>query len=196
MNKIIKFLFYSLFIVVIIGIELSNINNDDSGKNTYLAASTLSSTTNASGVSSVLNNIYGSLNNIFTYETNKFNCSSSGCSTSSYNNIGLLSKKDYDLVGGADSYLKILDSYFILDDGSVKVLNSDNTVTNGSTSKVRPVIYLQTNTKVTGKGTVEQPYVFEGVSNLSDYILFSNENVDTTCTSITCALDELYNLFN
>ena len=45
---------------------------------------------------------------------NKFNCTTSGCTDSNYNNIGLLTTYEYNLVGGLNSYLANQNSFFSL----------------------------------------------------------------------------------
>ena len=67
----------------------------------------LNSTTTLSNIQESLNTIYNSLEKKedYIYNTNKFNCTTSGCTDSNYNNIGLLTTYEYNLVGRLNSYL-------------------------------------------------------------------------------------------
>ena len=109
--------------------------------------------------------------------TNKFNCNTNGCSETSYNDLGLLTRYEYDLIGGDNSYLNNYSDYYILNNGSVENLK-DNTSTN---SNLRPVVYIKTETKVTGSGTIEDPYRFSRGQdiNLLAYTL-DGETTDKT----------------
>ena len=109
--------------------------------------------------------------------TNKFNCNTNGCSETTYNDLGLLTRYEYDLIGGDNSYLNNYSDYYILNNGSVENLK-DNTSTN---SNLRPVVYIKTETKVTGSGTIEEPYRFSRGQdiNLLAYTL-DGETTDKT----------------
>ena len=62
------------------------------------------STTSVSEIQTSLTSFYNTLTqtdkNI--YKTNKFNCSGSGCSTSTYENIGLITTYEYNKIGGVN----------------------------------------------------------------------------------------------
>lgn len=101
-----------------------------------------------------LDSFYSSLDdpNKNLLETNKFNCSKYGCVGSSLYNIGFLSDYEYENIGGDRSYLFNYSDYFIMSNGSIKTLN-------GKTSGgVRPVVYLNNEVKITGSGTINDPY--------------------------------------
>ena len=87
------------------------------------------------------------------YTTNKFNCNTTGCSTSNFNNIGILSLYEYNKVGGDDSYLYNMNTFFVLNGTNVEVLNGS-----GDNSYVRPSVHLVPDTKVTGSGTYDDPW--------------------------------------
>ncbi len=101
--------------------------------------------------------------------TKKFNCSNTGCVDSNYSKIGLISTSEYNNIGGADSYLEPVESYFGLDNSSIKNITKDGIVgTDDSTSSgLRPSVYLQTDVKVTGSGTIDDPYIVSPRSDIN-----------------------------
>ena len=120
------------------------------------------STTTQGNISSSLASFYNTLEKQEDYvlETNKFNCTSTTCTTSSYSNIGLLSTSEYNMLGGVNSYLASNESYFALDNSTIKNITSSGIAdtTTSTTSGLRTVIYLQNDVKVTGSGTASDPY--------------------------------------
>ena len=120
------------------------------------------STTTESNISSSLTSFYNTLEKQEDYvlETNKFNCTNTTCTTSSYSNIGLLSTSEYNMLGGVNSYLASSESYFGLDNTTIKNITSSGITdtTTSTTSGLRPTIYLQSDVKVTGSGTSSDPY--------------------------------------
>ena len=126
------------------------------------AVSNQASTTTQGNISSSLTSFYNTLEKQEDYvlETNKFNCTNTTCTTSSYSNIGLLSTSEYNMLGGVNSYLASNESYFALDSTTVKNITSSGITdtTTSTTSGLRTVIYLQNDVKVTGSGTASDPY--------------------------------------
>ena len=126
------------------------------------AVSNQTSTTTESNISSSLTSFYNTLEKQedFILETNKFNCTNTTCTTSSYSNIGLLSTSEYNMLGGVNSYLASSESYFGLDNTTIKNITSSGITdtTTSTTSGLRPAIYLQSDVKVTGSGTGSDPY--------------------------------------
>ena len=120
------------------------------------------STTTESNISSSLTSFYNTLDKQEDYvlETNKFNCTNTTCTTSNYSNIGLLSTSEYNMLGGVNSYLASNESYFALDNSTIKNITSSGITetTTSTTSKLRAAIYLQNDVKVTGSGTSSDPY--------------------------------------
>ena len=120
------------------------------------------STTTESNISSSLTSFYNTLEKQedFILETNKFNCTNTTCTTSSYSNIGLLSTSEYNMLGGVNSYLASSESYFGLDNTTIKNITSSGITdtTTSTTSGLRPAIYLQSDVKVTGSRTGSDPY--------------------------------------
>mgnify|MGYP004469861333 CR=1 FL=1 len=120
------------------------------------------STTTESNISSSLTSFYNTLEKQEDYvlETNKFNCTNTTCTTSNYSNIGLLSTSEYNMLGGVNSYLASNESYFGLDNTTIKNITSSGITdtTTSTTSGLRPTIYLQSDVKVTGSGTSSDPY--------------------------------------
>ena len=120
------------------------------------------STTTQGNISSSLTSFYNTLEKQEDYvlETNKFNCTDTTCTTSSYSNIGLLSTSEYNMLGGVNSYLASNESYFALDNSTIKNITSSGITdtTPSTTSGLRPAIYLQSDVKVTGSGTISDPY--------------------------------------
>ena len=88
----------------------------------------------------------------YVYNTNKFNCDTK-CNTSSFTNIGILNKYEYDVIDGDNSYLKEYVPFYILNNGEIENLYSTET-----SSNLRGNIYFQTDVKVTGSGTKTDPY--------------------------------------
>ena len=120
------------------------------------------STTVQSNITSSLTSFYNTLEKQEDYvlETNKFNCTNTTCTTSSYSNIGLLSTSEYNMLGGVNSYLASNESYFGLDSTTIKNITSSGIIdtTTSTTSGLRAAIYLQNDVKVTGSGTASDPY--------------------------------------
>ena len=120
------------------------------------------STTTQGNISSSLTSFYNTLEKQEDYvlETNKFNCTNTTCTTSSYSNIGLLSTSEYNMLGGANSYLASNESYFALDNSTIKNITSSGITdtTTSTTSGLRGALYLQSDVKVTGSGTISDPY--------------------------------------
>ena len=120
------------------------------------------STTTESNITSSLTSFYNTLEKQEDYvlETNKFNCTNTTCTTSSYSNIGLLSTSEYNMLGGVNSYLASNESYFGLDNTTIKNITSSGITdtTTSTTSGLRPAVYLQNDVKVTGSGTSSDPY--------------------------------------
>ena len=167
-----KILMLLMIIPVLFLISSKNItvNSKD-----YLRRNLVDQTTK-SGISSALESIKSSLSGVPLYNTNKFNCTVSGsnvsCSTSSYQKVGLFSYPEYTLIGGKDSYLYTNNPYFVLNNGSVSNLMSNDLATN-DTSGLRPAVYLSS-TSTKGSGTKNNPYV------LTDTICFVSPGA-TTC---------------
>ena len=126
------------------------------------AVSNQASTTTESNISSSLTSFYNTLEKQEDYvlETNKFNCTNTTCTTSNYSNIGLLSTSEYNMLGGVNSYLASNESYFGLDNTTIKNITSSGITdtTTSTTSGLRPAVYLQNDVKVTGSGTSSDPY--------------------------------------
>ena len=126
------------------------------------AVSNQASTTTQGNISSSLTSFYNTLEKQEDYvlETNKFNCTNTTCTTSNYSNIGLLSTSEYNMLGGVNSYLASSESYFGLDNTTIKNITSSGITdtTTSTTSGLRPAIYLQNDVKVTGSGTTSDPY--------------------------------------
>ena len=120
------------------------------------------STTTQGNISSSLTSFYNTLEKQEDYvlETNKFNCTNTTCTTSSYSNIGLLSTSEYNMLGGVNSYLASNESYFGLDNTTIKNITSSGITdtTTSTTSGLRATVYLQNDVKVTGSGTASDPY--------------------------------------
>ena len=120
------------------------------------------STTTQGNISSSLTSFYNTLEKQEDYvlETNKFNCTNTTCTTSNYSNIGLLSTSEYNMLGGVNSYLASNESYFGLDNTTIKNITSSGITdtTTSTTSGLRPAVYLQNDVKVTGSGTSSDPY--------------------------------------
>ena len=126
------------------------------------AVSNQTGATVQSNITSSLTSFYNTLEKQedFILETNKFNCTNTTCTTSSYSNIGILSTSEYNMLGGVNSYLASNESYFGLDSTTIKNITSSGIIdtTTSTTSGLRPTIYLQSDVKVTGSGTSSDPY--------------------------------------
>ena len=141
--KKIRYIFVIFFVLLInINIEAKMVNS-----------------TSESSLSSDLNIFYNSLNNSNEriLSTNRFNCSSTGCTSSTFNNLGLLSSYEYEKLGGNKSYLYKVKPYYILDGTTIENLNGYDRA-----SGLRPAGYLTHNTEVTGNGTQNDPWVIKG----------------------------------
>ena len=144
--------------------------------------STKTSTTTTSSLSTDLTAFYNNLTDKDTYifNTNKFNCTSSGCVSNIYTNIGLLTEYEYNQIGGLNSYLSSINPFFIQGSSSVVEATSSGIKTNTS-SNLRPVIYINSDVQVTGSGTASDPYILSSGSdvNLLAYTL-GGENTTLT----------------
>ena len=115
--------------------------------------------TSTTNISTELTTFYNTLTKKSDYvlETNKFSCTGINCTTSTYSNIGLLSASEYSYIGGINSYLND-NNYYVIDNSSIKNITNGNITEASTTSNLRPVIYLQSDVKVKGSGTITNPY--------------------------------------
>ena len=115
--------------------------------------------TSTTNISTELTTFYNTLTKKSDYvlETNKFSCTGLNCTTSTYSNIGLLSASEYSYIGGINSYLNE-NNYYVMDGTTIKNITSGNITEASTTSNLRPVIYLQSDVKVKGSGTITNPY--------------------------------------
>ena len=115
--------------------------------------------TSTTNISTELTTFYNTLTKKSDYvlETNKFSCTGLNCTTSTYSNIGLLSASEYSYIGGINSYLNE-SNYYVMDGTTIKNITSGNITEASTTSNLRPVIYLQSDVKVKGSGTITNPY--------------------------------------
>ena len=104
---------------------------------------------------------------VLVQETNKFNCFTSTCIESTYNNIGLLTDYEYNQIGGVNSYLATTENYYINSSNEIKEVTSSGITDSSSTSGLKPTIYLQTGVQVTGSGTVSDPYIISPASDIN-----------------------------
>ena len=115
--------------------------------------------TSTTNISTELTTFYNTLTKKSDYvlETNKFSCTGLNCTTSTYSNIGLLNTSEYSYIGGINSYLNE-SNYYVMDGTTIKNITSGNITEASTTSNLRPVIYLQSDVKVKGSGTITNPY--------------------------------------
>ena len=145
--------------------------NDDNTKNiwrilgTYTGIGTKivsnqTSTTTKDTLSTDLNSFYDTLEKQDSYilNTDKFNCTNTTCTSSLYSKVGLISTSEYEMLGGINSYLASSESYFTLDNGTVKNITSSGIEETSTSSGLRPSVYLQDYVTVTGSGTVSDPF--------------------------------------
>ena len=118
------------------------------------------STTTKSTLSTDLTSFYNTLEKPDNYilATDKFACTNTSCTSSSYSKVGLISTSEYEMLGGINSYLASSESYFALDNGIVKNITSGGIEETSTTSGLRPAVYLQDYVTVTGSGTVSDPF--------------------------------------
>ena len=118
------------------------------------------STTTKDTLSTDLNSFYNTLEKQDTYilDTDKFNCTNTSCTSSNYSKVGLISTGEYEMLGGINSYLASSESYFALDNGTIKNITSGGIEETSTSSGLRPAVYLQDYVTVTGSGTVSDPF--------------------------------------
>ena len=123
--------------------------------------------TSTTNISTELTTFYNTLTKKSDYvlETDKFSCTGINCTTSTYSNIGLLSTSEYSYIGGINSYLNESD-YYVIDGTTIKNITSGNITEASTTSNLRPVIYLQSDVKVKGSGTITNPYKLTKTSDI------------------------------
>lgn len=151
--------------------------------------------TSTANISTELTTFYNTLTKKSDYvlETNKFSCTGLNCTTSTYSNIGLLSASEYSYIGGINSYLND-NNYYVIDGTSVKNITNGNITEAESTSNLRPVIYLQSDVKVKGAGTITNPYklsekgdvVFASATLNGTSISFPKESDPYIPKTVTC----------
>ena len=133
------------------------------------------SSTSTSTLTTDLTSFYNTLEDkeVLVQQTNKFNCFTSTCVESTYNNIGLLTDYEYNQIGGVNSYLATTEKYYINTSNGIKEVTSSGITNPSSTSGLKPTIYLQTGVQVTGSGTASDPYIISPASdiNLVSYTL-------------------------
>ena len=132
--------------------------------------SNIKGTTTLENIKPSLTSIYSTLENIEDYivNTNKFNCKETGCEETDYNNIGLISTYEYNLIGGINSYLASIENFYTINENKI-----DNITPGGieetnelTTSGIRPSIYLRNDINVTGSGTSSDPYRIYSVGKI------------------------------
>ena len=118
------------------------------------------STTTKSTLSTDLTSFYNTLEKPDNYilSTDKFACTNTSCTSSSYSKVGLISTSEYEMLGGINSYLASSESYFALDNETIKNIASGGIEETSTTSGLRPAVYLQDYVTVTGSGTVSDPF--------------------------------------
>ena len=131
--------------------------------------------TSTSTLTTDLTSFYNTLEDkeVLVQQTNKFNCFTSTCAESTYNNIGLLTDYEYNQIGGVNSYLATTEKYYINSSSGIKEVTSSGITNPSNTSGLKPTIYLQTGVQVTGSGTASDPYIISPASdiNLVSYTL-------------------------
>ncbi len=97
-----------LLLLLLTGTKKIVINSKEYSKTVY------NDKTTKTDVSSALTS-FGNTLNIDLFNTNKFNCTVTNnkvsCASSSYQKVGLFSYPEYNLIGGASSYLYNPNSY-------------------------------------------------------------------------------------
>ena len=151
--------------------------------------------TSTTNISTELTTFYNTLTkkNDYVLETNKFSCTGLNCTTSTYSNIGLLSASEYSYIGGINSYLNE-NNYYVMDGTTIKNITSGNITEASTTSNLRPVIYLQSDVKVKGSGTITNPYklsekgdvVFASATLNGTSISFPKESDPYIPKTVTC----------
>ena len=151
--------------------------------------------TSTTNISTELTTFYNTLTKKSDYvlETNKFSCTGLNCTTSTYSNIGLLNTSEYSYIGGINSYLNE-NNYYVIDNSLVKNITSGNITEASTTSNLRPVIYLQSDVKVKGSGTITNPYklsekgdvVFASATLNGTSISFPKESDPYIPKTVTC----------
>ena len=151
--------------------------------------------TSTTNISTELTTFYNTLTKKSDYvlETDKFSCTGINCTTSNYSNIGLLNTSEYSYIGGINSYLNEND-YYVIDGTTVKNITSGNITEASTTSNLRPVIYLQSDVKVKGSGTITNPYklsekgdvVFASATLNGTSISFPKESDPYIPKTVTC----------
>ena len=151
--------------------------------------------TNTTNISTELTTFYNTLTkkNDYVLETNKFSCTGLNCTTSTYSNIGLLNTSEYSYIGGINSYLNE-NNYYVMDGTTIKNITSGNITEASTTSNLRPVIYLQSDVKVKGSGTITNPYklsekgdvVFASATLNGTSISFPKESDPYIPKTVTC----------
>ena len=151
--------------------------------------------TSTTNISTELTTFYNTLTKKSDYvlETNKFSCTGLNCTTSTYSNIGLLNTSEYSYIGGINSYLNE-NNYYVIDGTTIKNITSGNITEASTTSNLRPVIYLQSDVKVKGSGTITNPYklsekgdvVFASATLNGTSISFPKESDPYIPKTVTC----------
>ena len=151
--------------------------------------------TSTTNISTELTTFYNTLTKKSDYvlETNKFSCTGLNCTTSTYSNIGLLNTSEYSYIGGINSYLNE-NNYYVMDGTTIKNIISGNITEASTTSNLRPVIYLQSDVKVKGSGTITNPYklsekgdvVFASATLNGTSISFPKESDPYIPKTVTC----------
>ena len=151
--------------------------------------------TSTTNISTELTTFYNTLTKKSDYvlETNKFSCTGLNCTTSTYSNIGLLNTSEYSYIGGINSYLNE-NNYYVIDNSSIKNITNGNITEASTTSNLRPVIYLQSDVKVKGSGTITNPYklsekgdvVFASATLNGTSISFPKESDPYIPKTVTC----------
>ncbi len=163
--KKILYLLMILPVLFLISSKNITINSKD-----YLR-SNLVELSSKTGIAQSLNIFKHDLEDVSLYDTNKFDCTTSGtnvtCSSSSYQKVGIFSYPEYTLIGGNDSYLYLNSSYYVLNNSNVRNLSPEG-LNDDEPSRIRAVVYLDA-TIVKGSGTAQDPY------RISEQVCFESE---------------------
>lgn len=96
---------------------------------------------------------------LYILDTNKFMCSSSGCTSSIFEKAGIISTYEYKNIGGNSSYLVSREPFVTLNNTGYDLATSTEIINNEGNGALKPNMYLKEDVKVRGSGTKRDPWI-------------------------------------
>ena len=111
---------------------------------------------------------------LYILDTDKFMCSSSGCTSSIFEKVGIISTYEYKNIGGNSSYLVSREPFVTLNNTGYDLATSTEIINNEGNGALKPSMYLQEGVRVRGSGTKKDPWIL--IPNIKSVNLYASIN--------------------